>query len=65
MEAWLLASEFLGIYGVFWYQLVSEIEAFQLHLVTMNYGEGAVVAEKVGMLDDRPHNGTVNMEGAN
>ena len=44
MEARLLASELLGKCGVFWSQLSTEIEAFQLHLVTTTYGEesGAV-----------------------
>ena len=46
MEAWLLEIELLGKCGMFWYQLVTEIEAFQLHLVTIPYGEVALVAGK-------------------
>ena len=46
MEARLLASELLGKFGVFWYQLDAEIEAFQLHSVTMTYGAGAVATGK-------------------
>ena len=40
MEACILASELLGKFDVLWYQLSAEIEAFQLHLVIMTYGEG-------------------------
>ena len=40
MEARLLRSELMGKYGVFWSQLSTEIEVFQLHLVTTTYGEG-------------------------
>ena len=40
MEERLLASEFLVKCGVFWSQLASTIEAFQIHLVTTTYGEG-------------------------
>ena len=47
MEARLLVSDFLGKFGVFWYQLAADIEVFQLHLVTTSYGEGAGVAGKV------------------
>ena len=36
-----MACEFLGKCGVFWSQLATEIEAFQLHLVTKTYGEGS------------------------
>ena len=39
MEARLLASELLGKCGVFWSQLDAEIDAFQLHLVMITYGE--------------------------
>ena len=46
MEVRLLASELLGKCGVFWSQLLAEIEAFQLHLVTKTYGEGAGAAGK-------------------
>ena len=41
MQARLLASEFLGKFGVFWSQLADEIEVFQIHLVTMAYGKGS------------------------
>ena len=40
MEARLLESELLGKCGVFWYQLASEIDTLQLHLVPTTYGEG-------------------------
>ena len=46
METRLLASEFLGKCGVLWYEIVADIEAFQLHLVTTTYGEGAGASEK-------------------
>ena len=47
MEARLLVSDFLGKFGVFWYQLAADIEVFQLHLVTATYEEGAGAAEKL------------------
>ena len=46
MEACILASDFLGKFYVIWYQFSAEIEAFQLHLAIMNYGEGAGAAGK-------------------
>ena len=46
METRLLASEFLGKCGVLWYEIVADIEAFQLHLVTTTYGEGAGASGK-------------------
>ena len=47
MEARMLKSEFLGNCGVFWYQHAAEIEAFQMHLVKMTYGEGSGAAGKL------------------
>ena len=46
MEARLLASGLLGKCGVLWQQLATKIEAFQLHLLTTTYGEGAGAAGK-------------------
>ena len=46
MEARLLEIELLGKCGMFWYQLATEIKAYQLHLVTNPYGEVALVAGK-------------------
>ena len=46
MEARLLASEFLGKCGVFWYPLAAQIEALRLHVVTKTYREGAGAAGK-------------------
>ena len=45
MEAWLLASDSLHKYGVFWSQLASDIEYFHMNVVTTTYvyGEIAVV----------------------
>ena len=36
----MLASELLGKCGVFWFQLASELEVFQIHLVTKTIGKG-------------------------
>ena len=46
MEAFIMASDLLGKFYVIWYQFSAEIEAFQLHLAIMTYGEGAGAAGK-------------------
>ena len=43
-----MASELVGKCGVFWSQLAAEIEAFQMHLVTTTYGDGAIAEIKAG-----------------
>ena len=45
-----MVSELLGKCGMFWYQLVAEIEAFQIHLVTTTYGKWLGVAGKAECL---------------
>ena len=64
MEARLLAIKLLGEYGVFWSQLASEIEAFQLHLVTNDLWVRVRGGREGVMLDGSPHDGTGHMEGA-
>ena len=46
MEAFIMASDLLGKFYVIWSQFSAEIEAFQLHLAIMTYGEGAGAAGK-------------------
>ena len=48
MEARLIASELLEKCGVLLSRLATEIEVFQLHLITTTYGDGAVAAGKTG-----------------
>ena len=37
MDARVFTTEILGKCGVFWYQLKSESEAYNLHIVTLTY----------------------------
>ena len=47
MEAMLLAINIRGKCGMLWYQLATEIEVFQLKLVTKTYRESEMAAGKV------------------
>ena len=46
MEARMMASELLRKFGALLFKIAAEIEAFQLHLVTIEYGEGSGEAGK-------------------